>query len=370
MENLYNQTIKRERNDSQTLDKAITDCFVNDSQAVVAMRVLTYVVIMIASLIGNCVVIRLVKKEGRSRSSTSFYIANLAVCALFFTIVYMPRVISLFLRGYQWLVLGLPGVFLCKAVIFLDYLATSVSILTVMIISLERCVVVAFPYRSAYITTRLSKLMVLSTWLVGVFTQWPYLYSTDLVLKNGLVLCYIDYDRAFGIGAKQMYYNFSLIVIFFFPLAITTVAYTIIVVKLKRRKNVGDCACSISSGRERQNRQIIYMVLTVVTLFVLCWLLYFIFLVLYAYQIVVPCEVLFMRLFLAHLNSAITPYVYTKFSARYRRAFAAIIAPCCHCFCQKKLQELRGRAEESYRMQKVWQETSKEHFNTGCSKRR
>lgn len=355
MANFYNQTARQ--NQTGNIDKSITNCFVYDSRAVVVIRVIVYSVLMVASAIGNYVVIRLVKKEGRSRHSTSLYIANMAVCALYHTVVYMPRAITLFIRGYEWQVPGLAGVVLCKCIIFLDYLVVSTWVLTVMIISVERCVVVAFPYKAIFITNRFSKVMVASTWLIALFTQWPFFYATDLRVYHGLNLCYIDHNQTFGKGAAQTYYSFNIIVMYAIPLAITTVSYAIIVVKLKTTKTPGDCLAA--STRERQNRQIVYMVLTVVTLFVICWFLYFIFLVFYAYKIRVPCvcEFLFARLFLAHLNCAITPYLYTKFSARYRRAFTAIVAPICFCFCKNQLSNLEDRSKtSSHKMRSLMRE--------------
>ena len=323
---------------------ASTQCFANDASAVVVVRVLLYCVIILTSSIGNCVIIRLVKKEGRSRNSTSLFIANMSVCALLLTVVYMPRVIALYVVGYAWQVTGILGLILCKCVIFLDYVGVAVCVLTVMVISVERCIAVTLPYKAIF-TTRFSKLVVASIWFVAVSTQWPFVYDTYLIFQKDVPYCFIDHDRAFGKGAKQVYYNFNLIAMYTIPLSVTTIAYTVTVVKLKRMKKPG--AATVSSSREQRNRRVVYMVLTVVTLFVMCWLLYFIYLVLYAYSIHVQCEVLFLRLFFAHLNCAITPYLYTKFSARYRRAFIAIVAPFCLCFCREKLKKAEGEANQS-----------------------
>ena len=67
------------------------------------------------------------------------------------------------------------------------------------------------------------------------------------------------------------------------------------------------------------------MVFIVVVVFVLCWLLFFIQLILFSYKIRVPCEVLFWRLFLAHLNSGINPILYLVLNENYREGVKNLI---------------------------------------------
>ena len=83
-------------------------------------------------------------------------------------------------------------------------------------------------------------------------------------------------------------------------------------------------------GREHRRdavikKKVLRMVFIVVVVFVLCWLLFFIQLILFSYKIRVPCEVLFWRLFLAHLNSGINPILYLVLNENYREGVKNLI---------------------------------------------
>lgn len=64
------------------------------------MRIIPYCLIIFVSLIGNSLVLAVVFKNPRMRTTVSNYIVNLAVTDLLITF-YMPRVISLALFGYD-----------------------------------------------------------------------------------------------------------------------------------------------------------------------------------------------------------------------------------------------------------------------------
>lgn len=77
------------------------------------------------------------------------------------------------------------------------------------------------------------------------------------------------------------------------------------------------------------------MVTAVVIAFLCCWLLYFIRLILFSYDVDVSCNVQFVRLFLAHSNSAINPCLYVAFSENYRCGVKMISSQLCslqNCF--------------------------------------
>ena len=68
------------------------------------------------------------------------------------------------------------------------------------------------------------------------------------------------------------------------------------------------------------------MVLVVVATFLLCWSLYFVLMVLRKREVHVSCDVLYLRLLLAHFNSALTPWLYAMFSENFRQGFGDILS--------------------------------------------
>ena len=95
---------------------------------------------------------------------------------------------------------------------------------------------------------------------------------------------------------------------------------------LKRR--VPRYSLSEASNRQREetNRRVIRMVLVVVLAFLLCWSLYFVLMVLRKNGVHVSCDVLYLRLLLAHFNAALTPWLYAMFSENFHQGFEDILS--------------------------------------------
>ena len=109
-----------------------TACYVNDPISMKAARIVAYSVLILASLIGNILIVTLVCKYGRARKTINLAVVNMAVANLVITTVYMPRLIPMFLIGSVWLVEGDFGYALCKVVPFLHHVAIIASVLTLL----------------------------------------------------------------------------------------------------------------------------------------------------------------------------------------------------------------------------------------------
>ena len=317
-------------------------CFHQDSLAVKAVRIIPYCLIMLVSLIGNSMVVAVVSKNPRMRTSVNNYIVNLAIADLLIT-CYMPRVISIALFGYEWVIGGTTGLVLCKLSIFLNQTPIIASMFTVVAISFDRFNAVVFPLRT-FVSARLCKVIILCTWLLALAFRLPTVYAVNLMTQDGTLFCNLLSDVTFGQGTSKMYYHINLIIIFTIPLVIIVVLYSAIIITLKRRKIPGltpENSSNNSEGfrrREVAKKNVLRLVSIVVASFILCWLLYYIRLIMFAYGYKLSCEWLFVRLVLAHFNSALSPCLYAIFSENYRRGFRKILtsANCC-----KKLRERR-----------------------------
>lgn len=308
-----------------------SECFHRDSLATKFLRILPHFFIIIVSLIGNSMVVAVVFKNSRMRTTVNYYIVNMAIADLLITL-YMPRTISAVIFGYEWVIGGTAGLVLCKLSIFVNQIPMIASIFTVVAISFDRFNAVVFPLRT-FVSTRMCKVVIFCTWLIALAFRSPTVYAVHLVPgKNGKLYCNLALDVTFGPGAKKLYYNFNMIAIFTIPFLTTVILYTSIMVTLKRRKAPGltpENSSNNSEGfkrREVVKKNVLRLVLIVVTAFILCWLLYYIRLILFAYGYDFSCNWLFVRLILAHFNSALNPCLYAIFSENYRKGFKKILS--------------------------------------------
>lgn len=303
-------------------------CFENDSMAVKAAHVFPYCLIIPLSLIGNSMVVAIVVKNKNMHKTVNLFIVNMSIADLIATVVYMPRVLSIWLAGYEWQVDGVAGNIFCKMSAFCNETSIAVSIFTVVVISLDRFWAVVFPLRR-FITTQIAKIIIVVTWFAGLLTAFPQFYGIGLLRLSGNLYCYLDLDKSFRQGSATAYYMFKIIGLFCVPLATIIILYAAIMMALlKRRRFVGDATASDNQRLQRQERtrkKVLKMVSLVVAAFVLCWLMYFIHLVLYSYKIKVPCVVYYLRMLLAHLNSVINPLIYWFYNENFRRGYINLV---------------------------------------------
>ncbi|XP_022784801.1 histamine H2 receptor-like [Stylophora pistillata] len=88
-------------NNSRMADNFTSDggCFDRNSTATRVTRVAVYCVIILVSALGNTMTIMVVRRNKTMRKSFHCFIVNLAATDLIITLVYMPRVIVMWLRG-------------------------------------------------------------------------------------------------------------------------------------------------------------------------------------------------------------------------------------------------------------------------------
>ena len=308
-------------------------CFVFDSITLKIVRICVYCIVIFLSLTGNLLIIAVTREiKMTSRKSIHYLIVNMAVTDVFLAL-YMPRVISLVYAGFEWQVGGTPGELFCRVSTLLNQTCMATSILTVVAISFDRFLAIMFPLRTSLLTIPRTKLLIMLMWLTASIFRFPLVYSVSLNNVDGKQHCYVQLDETFGNGTEKIYYFVNLLCLFAAPFLAILILYSAIIVTLKRRKlPKPNSALRINSWQQRKEettRKVLSMVTAVVIAFLCCWLLYFIRLILFSYDVDVSCNVQFVRLFLAHSNSAINPCLYVAFSENYRRGVKKIFSQLC-----------------------------------------
>ena len=306
---------------------AETGCFDADSTAVKVSRIIPYVFIMAVSIAGNILVAVVVLRVRSMRKAINFFILNMAISDLLITLVYMPRVVSILMAGYKWLSNGAAGLVFCKMVYFIHETALSVSIFSAVCISGERFLAVIRPLKSLANNTKPARYLIFFSWTASAAVRLPILLANKTTKEScGNYYCELHLEDLFGAGSTVVYHKFNLIGMYATPLGVMVALYSATIFTLRRRNRPGNTtAAEATSLPEILNRKVSRMVLVVITAFLLCWLLYFIVAVMQSYEVSIPCNVLYVRLLLAHFNCALTPVLYAVFSENYNREFKNVL---------------------------------------------
>ena len=221
------------------------------------------------SLTGNSFIVLIVYKTPTLRKPINYFIANMAMSDLLYSIFWPPTLLSLIHRTDLWLIGGQFGQALCKLVPFFD----SVSSQNLVLITVDRFVAVAFPLRSPLIKSKLCPFFILGTWIASVDVSSPIFFTYQLVEYSGEMRCVTRWKEAFGESSSFTDYLLVGSTLFrYIPVMLLIILYSIIIIKLKTQKHPGEQSANTQQQRNRRNRNVLQLSIAIVLVFVFCFL--------------------------------------------------------------------------------------------------
>ncbi|XP_022786494.1 neuropeptide FF receptor 2-like [Stylophora pistillata] len=308
-------------------------CGADTSTLSLVAQVSLYVIVMLVSLIGNSLVFAVVLKNRRMRTPVNFFVINMAAADILITVFYMPRMISRIFLGSEWGISGGLGHFLCKIAPITQELSASVSVLTLIVMAVDRFFAVLFPLKRI-ITNLVAKASIALVWIIAAAVRSPMFYALRLTQReDGKTFCVLQMESQ---TASDFYSKFAFVLFYVIPLFVLTVLYSAILVTLKKQKLVGEDLTNTQKrykNRLKRTRKVMNMVFTIVFVFAFGWCLHFFFPILSNRYGLKVCKLVFPAFFLGHATSAINPCIYLIFIENYRRGFREILNPLClTCF--------------------------------------
>ena len=146
---------------SPNADENRTCILANDSVAIVISYAAIYSILLIASMVGNSLLIFACLK---SKTTINLIITNEAVSDLLLSIVHFPREIVAQIKDSRaFLVHGWMGHVLCKICAFTGDATIAVSTLSLILVAADRLVAVVFPTKYIQISVEKRRFVILST---------------------------------------------------------------------------------------------------------------------------------------------------------------------------------------------------------------
>ena len=324
--------------------------------------------LLLLSFLGNVLVIAVVQRSrDLKRATVNLFIINMSASDLIIPFISIPYNIKQIYVGFMWFD-GEIGSILCKLVPLAIDVSTTVSILTLVVVAMERFQCVVYPTKPP-ITIKTCRRLICLIWLFAAASHSFYLYSLKVVPVNSTTnICVPTWhrNRIENFKALRIQAMVLMTCLFHIPLVTLTVLYTTIIVTLRQRKldMVDHLTSTTVRRREQQNRKVAFMLIAVVVVFVLAYLPFTVFVCLLFFKpqgFLIPCELSFIVHFLFYSYSVINPVVYYYFNHKYRRGFEQLLSCRCHviptCWepCDYHLRgtstqsETRGRPTEMHR---------------------
>ena len=287
------------------------------------VQLVMYPFILLFGVIGNILVVLVVRGKKRNRKINDYFILNLAITDLCVLTISISADFFLKFETFPF------GILLCKGIwpLMTMCLFASIFTLTCMAIERERTIVKPLSPRLA-----LSNVpwVLASTWLAG------------LVCVSPLII--VAYDKERGCGEnwptpfmRQAYTVAVVLLQYALPLLVITIAYARIGIFLKRQIKTTEFETSgrtaLTLRRRKENAKINKNLLTIVTLFAIFML---------------PLQILWLWLdfgsgadfkhfndvlvfseFLLYIHSSTNPVVYGTILQEFRLGFCRYIRKCC-----------------------------------------
>jgi hypothetical protein len=281
-----------------------------------------HVFVLLAAVTGNSFVIHLVRTKNKMKVSFNFLVVNMAMADMIDALCSVPSNITYLYVNTRWFP-GFLGTFLCKVNYFLILVSILVSTTTMTVIAIERYLATTQVLKRPLSLSAVKRVIAV-IWILAC------LMSVNELIKMNVDNYYGEYHCIVNYSWKE-YYIIEMIIKFAvtyaFPVWTMTILYSVIVCLLWKKAPVGEDINEYNRRLHKQKKGIIKKLVTIVTIFALCWLpvhvIHFLGSFHYDLYVCLPKWVVLVFYWLAHANSAINPFLYLMLTKNSRALFKA-----------------------------------------------
>lgn len=251
------------------------------------------------------------------KTVTNMYILNLAIADFLFLML-LPFLITTYIMR-TWVF----GFAMCKIFFILTSINWFTSVFTLTVMSADRYLAVCHPITSMrYRTPLISLVVCFCVWCLSVLVMLPIvLYATTVPSgPSGEESCTLQWPPGQPIEPDKAFIWYTLLLGFAIPVALTSVFYALVVLRLK---TVGPK--TKSKERKKSHKRVTKLVLTVIAVYVVCWLPYWVFQVYLTFTPYQPPKwvpkLYQMITVMSYANSMLNPLLYAFLSDNFRKSF-------------------------------------------------
>ncbi|XP_072135492.1 somatostatin receptor type 1 [Mobula birostris] len=274
-----------------------------------------YSVVCFVGLCGNSLVIYVILKYAKMKTATNIYILNLAIADELLMLSVPFLVTSTLLNHWPF------GSLLCRLVLSVDAVNMFTSIYCLTVLSVDRYIAVVHPIKAAsYRRPTIAKIVNLAVWLLSILVILPIIIFADTAPNtDGSIICNMQMpkpDRQW----LEVFVVYTFLMGFLIPVVAICLCYILIIVKMR--------VVALKAGwqqRKKSERKITLMVMMVVTVFVMCWMPFYIVQLVKIFLGRQNLTVSQLVVALGYANSCANPILYGFLSDNFKRSFQRIL---------------------------------------------
>ncbi|XP_031558755.1 allatostatin-A receptor-like [Actinia tenebrosa] len=282
---------------------------------------IVFVLISLIGIIGNSLVLVVVKKKTAMRTTTNFLLANLATADLVSLLGLLPKVFHSFVnhrdpdRVVQYICMFLTAG-------NLSVIALGVSIITLAILAFERYMALLKPMREKWRLNKENvKYAIIGSWMLSIGITFPYfLRTTYSQTHKGCVHIWASHTE------QLIYLTTIFIFVFIMPYLMIIFGYFSIIKGIYFSNQICPMDTGNTEADARSKKRVVEVLLIVTLSFSTCVGTFALVNMLKELGIVDGNSVVFhLASALLFANSSINPIIYAFRSSNYKTAFREII---------------------------------------------
>nr|XP_056706492.1 substance-K receptor [Euleptes europaea] len=284
----------------------------------IALWAITYFFTVVASVVGNGIVIWIILSHRRMRTVTNYFIVNLALSDLLmavlntvFNFIYACHNVWYFGEGF------------CRFLNLVPITAMFVSIYSMTAVAAERYMAIIHPFKRK-LSARNTKVIIGAIWLVAFGLAFPPFFYSKIIIDNGTTKCIVGWPDDVG---KMTYHITVIVLAYLIPLLVMFVTYSIIGTTLWNNSVPGDHANKVYYQHQiLAKKKFVRTMIAVVITFAISWFPYHIFFILNCFWADIYekkyIQQVYLAVFLLAMSSTMyNPIIYCCLNQRFRSGF-------------------------------------------------
>ena len=317
------QVTKKTMNNYTALTPPSPTC----SSMVSLMFTLALSVISVAAFIGNVLVVLTFIKTRSLRTSTNCYIVNMAVSDLLGPFFFWPLYVSEGMLNPNIVFDESWASSVCKPGQYFRAVSQAVSILSLVLIAVDRFVAIVYPFKVILLNMKLRVILLALSWLIPILFGLPYALFSRVIKVEDQLFCRVmmsDEDTT-------VFHATGICLFYFLPLITIIILYSVIIRVLKKKPSPGESQSSHENAKRRQqNQKVLKILISIVIAFFICWTPLGIYLFLRKFYpglfpqdkcLLIPAFTFYL---FPSLSTAINPVILFVFSTNYKEALKSL----------------------------------------------
>ncbi|KAL9972292.1 hypothetical protein ACROYT_G018575, partial [Oculina patagonica] len=226
--------------------------------------------VSISAFVGNILVALVFIMNEPLRTSTNYFIVNMAVSDLLSALTNWPMYAADGMLSGKRVIDASMATFVCKLGIYSRAVSQAVSILSLVLIVVDRFIAIVRPFEARRVSKRLRTVLLLFTWIFPLLVLFPYVWFSKIVQEGRQTVC--KFSSSWNALELSTFYIVGLLLMYVGPLILITVLYAKIMKCLTRARPVDEARQHSTRIQNRQQNQIVMKVfISIVIAFFLCW---------------------------------------------------------------------------------------------------